>query len=331
MSVDRECFLNWCDDKFDGQYVESGDEIKINSPFDPNKDDAKHKLWCNVDGGPEKIEAGVFHCWISKKKGTLVSLVMELEPCSYDRACEILGIDTSLYTLEQQLEKLFFKQEIIIPEPKVIQALQFPEGVHPISEISYYKRKRVEDYLNQRKLPFEAFLYGSSGTYQDRIIIPYYDETGRLVYYNGRHLWKDNPKYLGPPKELGVGKGDVLYCPCWAKRGQDLYITEGEFDAYSLYLSGLNAASVGGANLTYNQIKILKNYKVIISVDSDQAGTSALNRMAELLAENGVRDIRFVRPPIEVKDWNGFLVKSSPSLLKQYATQKIKIYSGFIL
>ena len=81
------------------------------------------------------------------------------------------------------------------------------------------------------------------GRYKGRIIIPYYDKIGNLIYFNGRHLGNSKCKYLGPPKDIGVGKEDVVFMAGkWPETGSIIYLCEGEFNAISLREAELNGA-----------------------------------------------------------------------------------------
>lgn len=332
--IDFDAFVSWCEKHFDDIIV-TEKEVKINSPFDPNGDDRKHKLWCSPSGGKDAREDGVYHCWISGEKGTLVSLVQRFEGCSREDAIDLLGGNLSMAALQQQLELLLENGVETIEEesPATSKSLELPEGVQLITDIFFrdHRRIKAEQYLRNRKIPSDGLYLGVYGTYKDRILIPYYDSQGRLIYYNGRHLWKSDPKYLGPPKDLGIGKGDVVFMPSWPEKDAELYVTEGEIDAISLKLCGYNGAAVGGSEMTWNQIKILRNYKIVVAVDNDEAGSRALVRIADNLKANGMSHISFIRSPLGIKDWNEFLVKYNPAIVRKYISEHVKPYSGILV
>ena len=49
-------------------------------------------------------------------------------------------------------------------------------------------RTLAENYLKSRKLPVDNLYVCSNGRYANRIIIPYYDNNKKLIYYNGRSI-----------------------------------------------------------------------------------------------------------------------------------------------
>ena len=82
--INEQLFFKWADKKI-GQPIVKGDQIRFNSPF---CEDSKHHLYCNI----KKFWKGVFNCFKSNNKGTVVALVMKLEECQFEKAMQILGI-----------------------------------------------------------------------------------------------------------------------------------------------------------------------------------------------------------------------------------------------
>lgn len=329
MSINFDLFLNWAENKFDSVVVK-GNEIKLNSIF---CEDYKHHLWCNPSGGKNNIPYGVFHCWKTDQKGSLVSLVMQVENCSFEDALEILDTPNhNIVFLEQQVEEIFNKKNtdkfIEIQETKI----QLPQGTYKFEDLpsSNYLKKNAEEYLKNRKISLENLLLCVSGKYKGRIIIPYYNKKGDLIYYNGRHFGKSNLRYMGPPKELGIGKGDVLYVPSWPNDGEKIYLAEGEFDAISLRQCGFYSAAFGGKNLSEAQIEIIREYKPVLCLDADRAGGSALINMGDSLIKKGFKEIYYVRASKEHKDWNSMLQNDGEKVVRAYIKQNEKIYDSFL-
>jgi hypothetical protein len=278
--IDFEKFLEWAESRF-GDVVVKGDEIKVNSIF---ADDYKQHLWCNPYGGKHDRPNGVFHCWKTDTKGSLVSLVMQVDGCTYEEALEILGgSDARMAVLEKQVQELFAKKkEPVIEELEPVEPksdkLELPPFTYRFEDLpsASYHRVNAEVYMFNRKLSTEGLMVCTRGEYRQRIIIPYYDPKGDLIYWNGRYIGDSDKvtKYRGPKKEVGIGKGDVLYMPEWPEKGSVVYLTEGELDALSIKKSKLHAGGFGGKSLTDIQIEILRStgYIPVICLDSDSAG-----------------------------------------------------------
>jgi hypothetical protein len=336
--VSFEAFLKWAEDRFDDVVV-SNKEIKVNSPF--ADDDHKFHMWCSPSGGKHDRPHGVYRCFKTEKVGTLVGLVMQVDHCTFDEAIEILGGNQELHDLEDRLHEFIhgLRDEDLqgLPEaPKEKPTLQLPENSVLISEMWVRNRRRIQAslYLLNRKIPIDGFFYCLEGKYKERIVIPYHDREGNLIYWNTRYIgtWEKAPKYLGPPKDTGVGKSDVVYMREWPSLGSTLHLTEGEFDAISLSLSGFNGAAVGGGYMGDNQFRILKGFRLVICGDNDSgkksdAGLNAVCRIGNALLENGIRDVGYVRPPMGYKDWNDLLIKFNSQLVQKYVLDHAKPFN----
>jgi len=332
MSIDFDKFLYWAESRFDDVKVR-GNEILLNSIF---CDDRKHHLWCNPSGGKNGFEGGVYHCWKSEKSGSLVKLVMEVDKCPYDEATEILGASYvgTLEDLGRRVDELFQKSEAVAEEKEPVSSLAMPESCYRFSDLptSNETARVAYEYLKSRMIDESDLFVCTKGRYRNRIVIPYYDRAGSLIYYNGRYVGDpgSNLRYLGPPKELGIGKGDVLFVPKWPAEGEKIYITEGEFDALSLRQAGFYSAALGGKSMSDRQAEMLGPYLPVLCLDADEHGGKATVSIAKSLLSSGTKKIRYVRPCLEHKDWNGLLVSKGPRILFKYVQMQEKEYNSSI-
>ena len=327
MAVNFDKFVKWAITRFgDDNVVIKGKEIRINSIFEP--DDSDFHLWCSPSGGKKKRKFGVYHCFKTDQKGSLVKLVQIVDVCDREDALDTLEGRTSIRDLEKQIEEMFAVQEPeIIPAAK--NDLLLPAYSELISELgtNNWWRKKAEEYLINRKIPIDGLYICTDEKYKARIIIPYYDRTGKLIYWNARHIGKSKCKYLGPPKEIGVGKEDVVYMAGpWPKSGEIVYLCEGEFNAISLKICELNAAACGGKNMSEKQSLMLADYKIVLCLDRDKAGKQGTTKMTSMItsmvsaveATQGGGKLKFVTPPPGYNDWNEMLIKIGPVMLYHY-------------
>lgn len=332
MSIDFDKFLNWAESRFDDVIVK-GDEILLNSIF---CEDRKHHLWCNPSGGKTSNENGVYHCWKSEEKGSLIGLVMIVDKCTHEQASEILDSSSpgSLGDLERRVNELFDKKIESEPCEIMPDGLKMPQDCYLFDDLpsSHRLKKDAEEYLKSRKIDVGNLLICTSGRYRNRIVIPYYSREGRLIYYNGRYIGDPgtNLRYLGPPKELGIGKGDVLYVQNWPSKGEKIYITEGEFDSMSLFQCGFKSAALGGKAMSETQINMIKDCVPVICLDADEAGADALPKIAKQFLSRGMTNISYVRACKEFKDWNGMLVEKGEKILRHYVKANERQYNESI-
>ena len=338
MGVSFKHFEKWAKDRFgDENVLVRSPEIRIHSIFEPGDDD--FHLWCSPDGGKLKRKNGAYHCFKSDKKGSLVKLIMIVDSCDHDTALSRLNGSRSIRDLEKELEEMFLKEDgpVIEFDIKPI-GLPMPSGCLLISDLGLNNRwrQKAEGYLNGRKLPIDGLYICVDGRYKNRIVIPYYDKKGKLIYYNGRALHDSKCKYLGPPKDVGVGKEDVVFMAGkWPEDGSLVYICEGEFNSLSLKQAELNAVACGGKNMSEKQALILKNYRTVLCLDRDHAGKAGTAKMSSMIAtletaKNSSEKLMYVIPPKGYNDWNEFLVRNSPAMLHHYIikNQRPLDYSG---
>jgi len=329
MSIDFDKFLSWAESRFNDVSVR-GEEILVNSVF---CEDRKRHMWCNPSGGKTGCKSGVYHCWKSNKSGSLVGLVMLVDKCSYDEAVDILGAPSegSLEDLERRVREIFENKQAEHVGEEVAKSLEIPENCYLFDELPSYNdvRKSALEYLKSRDIDPSGLFVCTRGRYRNRILIPYYDREGNLFYYNGRYIGNQEGslRYLGPPKELGIGKGDVIFVPEWPTAGEKIYITEGEFDALALRRAGFKSAALGGKNMSPKQMDMISPYIPVLCLDADEAGGKATMDIASFLMSNGVKGIKYVRPCVEYKDWNGLLVAKGPKILAAYIHSQEKEYN----
>lgn len=344
MSIDYDLFLKWATSRFGAENIRlHGDEIKTHSPW---IDDHKFHLWMNPSGGKRRLDAGGFRCWKTDRMGSLVTLVSEIDRISPEEAEYFLESQLDFRALERKLHAVFgskrdvdahYEDDTDVKSDDVL--CEFPPATYPINRTVGYYRRAAEDYLSQRCLPVDNFHVCTGGEYKNRIIIPYYDIYGTLVFYNAR-IMSHNTKALRylKPSIPGVTQDEIFFMVHWPVPGEKIYITEGEFDAASLSVANLNGAACGGKHLSESQIETLRQYQYtpVIATDTDKSGKEALIAMCDRLRASGFTNVYCVRPPVGYKDWNDLLVKKGKGVLRAYIescekrfTDTLKLRMGF--
>lgn len=325
--VDFESFLEWAEDKF-GDVKVKGGEIRANSIFHPTDSDTKFRLWMSPSGGKKGRDFGVYHCFDTDRKGTLVGLVMMLDRVPFSEALEIVGGSTLTHDLEKQIDEFFAEKEDTIED--IEKTISLPSDTYYIDDLpSNRTALEATIYLETRKIPTDGLMVSLYGHYKDRIIIPYYDKQGQLIYFNSRSLVDKDwiPKYLGPPKEIGVGKEDVIYMQYWPEPGNKIYVTEGEFDSIVLRLCDYFSAACGSKNLSETQIEYLRDYDIVIALDQDEAGKKALVTWYEQFRDNGINEFRYVAPPKGFKDWNQLYEKTDKAIIRAFINKHERTFT----
>ncbi len=319
-----DAIVEWIESRFEEVKIDR-DEVKIHDPWWLNEygeKDHDHKCWIN-------ITKGCYHALKSGKKGGILHLITQIDHCSYQEARQILKYEDSPYDYEAMLDQMFQAeaQQISNVVQSVSQtiSLTLPDNTISLRNAANALPGSAQaiSYLQQRKIPTDDLYYCYYGTYKNRIIIPYYNKNHNLIYWNARDITgKDKIKSKGPDRDdCGIGKSDVLWMRNW--NASKIYLTEGEFDAISLCTSGLDGAACGSKNVSDKQIELLRPYRVCFCFDNDRAGNQWIE-VAERMLGVGIRDISFVRPPQQYKDWNALLIATTPDVISFYINSQEK-------
>ena len=143
----------------------------------------------------------------------------------------------------------------------------------------------------------------------NRVMFPIMDANNRIIGFGGRVLGDGKPKYLNSPESELFNKRRNLYGLNIARRSHEKYLIlcEGYMDVIAMHQAGFTSAVASlGTALTSEHAHLLSRYtkEVILSYDSDQAGTDAALRAIPMLRENNIRprilDLKPYKDPDEL-------------------------------
>ncbi len=149
---------------------------------------------------------------------------------------------------------------------------------------------------------------GTHDKFWNRVMFPLFDASGKVIGFGGRVMGTGEPKYINSPETPIFDKGRNLYGLNFAKSSKAPYFIacEGNVDVIAMHQAGFDMAVASlGTAFTVNQAMVLKRYKdtVILSYDSDGAGTKAAVRAIGILKEAGLKgkvlDLRPHKDPDE--------------------------------
>lgn len=135
-----------------------------------------------------------------------------------------------------------------------------------------------------------------SGVYDkfwNRVMFPIMDANHRVIGFGGRVMGDAKPKYLNSPETKIFDKSRNLYGLNFARssRKGNLIICEGYMDVIALHQAGFTQAVASlGTALTAQQAILMKRYadEVLVTYDSDEAGTKAALRAIPILRDAGL-------------------------------------------
>lgn len=156
----------------------------------------------------------------------------------------------------------------------------------------YLKDKGYDDDILKETGLF-TYERGVYDKFFNRVMFPIMDINNKVIGFGGRVMGDAKPKYLNSPETKLFDKSRNLYGLNIARtsRKSNLIICEGYMDVISLHQAGFNQAVASlGTALTPGQARLMKRYtnNVLITYDSDEAGTKAALRAIPILKEAGL-------------------------------------------
>ena len=160
--------------------------------------------------------------------------------------------------------------------------------------------------------------------FQDRIMFPLSDDTGRVIAFSGR-LWREPVEGAKPQGKYKNSRSTLLFNKSYelyhldkakqvAKKNHELYLMEGFMDVIAAYRAGIeNAVASMGTALTQEHVAHLSKFtkKVILAYDGDKAGRLATAKALEVLDKH---EVEVVQIPDQM-DPDEYLNKNSPQAL----------------
>jgi len=250
-----------------GGYSRTGHELLFSCPKCKHH---KRKLSVNVN-------KNVFKCWICDYSGTKISQLIRRYAPSYYADYRLLEgeIDLAKY------DTIFAEH---IPEPP--QVIDLPENFQTLTGKKTPLKKRALDYLYSRGFTDRDILtwkigFCDFGEYQDRVIIPSFDDEGNVNFFVGRSYTDDWMKYKNPQ----VSK-DIIFNDLNIDWEADVILVEGAFDA----MKCKNAIPLLGSTLREKsrlfQKICEKKPNIYLALDEDAKGKEL--SIAKKLKEYGI-------------------------------------------
>ncbi len=166
--------------------------------------------------------------------------------------------------------------------------------------------------------------HGMYDKFWNRVIFPIEDINHRVIGFGGRVMGDGTPKYLNSPETPIFDKSRNLYGLNFARtsRKGNIILCEGYMDVIAMHQAGFDQAVASlGTAFTPGQASLLKRYtkEVLLSYDSDGAGTKAALRAIGILKESGlVGKIISLEP---YKDPDEFIKNMGPEAFQERIDQ----------
>lgn len=258
---------------------------------------------------------GIYKCFGCGETGDHISLYQKVKGVSFKDACEALGsadivapmarkenaTDSELY--ESFIEYLYSKGRGEVVD-SFLKDRGFTEEtlsrfmIAGIRDVEDVRRYLLETFGKERLMKAGMISAGGFVFRNHPIIIPVVSG-GRIVSVRARNLTGDQPKYMqviGIPVPLFNSDED----------GEEIYLTEGEFDSISLSQCGAVSYGISGTNgFKDSFVEKFKDKDVVLVFDNDAAGEKARKDVSEKL-KDVANSISYIVPSL-AKDVNEML------------------------
>lgn len=158
----------------------------------------------------------------------------------------------------------------------------------------YLKKKgHSDELLKAAGLVSFSEKIGMCDKFWNRVMFPIQDINHRVIGFGGRVMGDGEPKYLNSPETEIFDKSRNLYGLNFARtsRQGNIILCEGYMDVIAMHQAGFKQAVASlGTAFTSGQANLLRRYteQVLLSYDSDGAGTKAALRAIGILREAGL-------------------------------------------
>ena len=274
-------------------------------------------------------EKQIYTCFSCGATGNVFKFVMDYENISFLEAVKLVadnaGITINIGSSYQKktnkhLEPLYkmyeFSQMLYQNNINTVQGKEAIEYLkkRDIDEsiikefgigLSLHKRDVLTKLFLSKNYSYDVMLksglitkndYGYIDMYQDRIMFPLWDISGRIVGFSGRiYKSEGNFKYINTKETEIFKKGEMLYnyhrAKDEARRLNTIIIMEGFMDVIRAYTIGVkNVVATMGTAVTKEHVVLLKRMakNIILLFDGDGAGAKATYACANELIKVGI-------------------------------------------
>ena len=270
----------------------------------------------------------MYYCFGCGAGGNVITFVMEYENYSFMEALQMLadraGVALPKQEYSKEAKEAADLRTALLEINRMAANYYYYQLTNPQGEAGYrYLRDRQlsDDTIRHFGLGFanktsdDLYRYLRAKGYDDRILketglvtieergahdklwnrvmFPIMDVNNRVIGFGGRVMGAGEPKYLNSPETKLFDKSRNLYGLNYARLSREKYILicEGYMDVIAMHQAGFtNAVASLGTAFTTQHAALLKRYtdKVVLTYDSDGAGTKAALRAIPILRDVGI-------------------------------------------
>ena len=221
------------------------------------------------------LETQKWHCWVCNEGGHKIGVLLRKVNAPSQLIKEALQLVNEYVSYETDKEEI--KHNVSLP--KEYKPLYIKSN-DPIYKNAIY-------YLKQRRIVPQEILrysigYCDRGPYSNRIIIPSYDEDGKLNYFIARDIFPNSRmKYKNPPMSK-----DIVMFELFINYNEPIVLCEGSFDAIAIRKNAIPLLGKFPSKSLVKKLIKKKVKKIYVALDED-AYKDAI-KLVKFLMDNGI-------------------------------------------
>ena len=242
-----------------------------------NGEHAFHCPFCNHHKKKLQIniETQKWHCWVCNKGGYKIGILLRKINAPNHLIKEVLQLLNDYIGYEKDKEETIHDVSL----PKEYKPL-YMKSDNPIyrNAVHYLRKRRI----GAKEMLRYSIGYCDYGVYKNRIIIPSYDEDGKLNYFIARDIFPNsNMKYKNPP----MSKDTVVF-ELFINWNEPIVLVEGSFDAIAVRKNVIPLLGKFPSKSLVKKLVTKKVKKVYVALDTDAKKDSA--KLVKFLMDQGI-------------------------------------------
>ena len=273
MDFAKELILSFLDKVFDEPKKKFEDTIDFE--FNCNSNKCKHDV--NKYNLTYNINKNIFNCWKCGYRGNLHKL---LKKHGNKDDYELLSSVIEDLRHEVPIEDFEYeKKPLELPEGFLFLE-NAPDSFHKKNALKYLEGRGIGMHeIKKYKMGFTI-----KGKYKFRIIVPSYDNEGKLNYFDGRAFYPNiKPTYLKPDSEI-VKKSEIIFNEQNVNFNVPIFLVEGVFDMFPIY----NVIPILGKRINIELLNKIIKHKTPIVLCLDEDAVSDVVGIFYLLNSFGI-------------------------------------------
>ena len=249
---------------------EVGTDFLVFCPFHPN---------FRTPAGEVDKEKGTFFCFSCRHICSLTEYVEKVSGKTFFQAERLIKSMEQDVDISALLNKTLEVKPEFVPFDEVMVRRLHAQAMESPRALRYFEGRQINTSS------MDKFLLGYSDK-QDMVTVPVHSPDGKiLVGFVGRSV--EGKEFKNTP---GLPKSKVLFNLHRARKYDSVFVVESSFDAIRLDQNGLGAVATLGANVSTQQLELMKKYfnSVIVVADNDEAGKKMQERVLTRLQNRAI-------------------------------------------